>query len=53
MADDRYKILKLHAYASHGQLDRGAEKELNRLADEGYRVVAATGWAVIDQRGAG
>jgi hypothetical protein len=44
---DRYRILGIHAYAPHGQLDRHAQRDLNKLAAEGWRVVAATGWALI------
>jgi hypothetical protein len=44
---DRYIVIGLHAYASHGQLDKGRVKEMNERAAEGYRIVAATGWAVI------
>jgi hypothetical protein len=48
--EGRYRILGIHAYAPHGQLDRHAERELNKLAAEGWRVVAATGWALILER---
>jgi hypothetical protein len=48
--DGRYKIVGIHAYAPHGQLDRKAEQRLNELAAQGWRVVTATGWALILER---
>jgi hypothetical protein len=47
---DRYIVIGLHAYASHGQLDKSRVKEMNERASEGYRIVAATGWAVVMER---
>jgi hypothetical protein len=53
MADEqegRYRILGIHAYAPHGQLDRHAQRDLNKLAADGWRLVAATGWALVLER---